>query len=316
MPTYSIRHVTRYRYRQPVAFGEHRLMLRPRDGHDQRTLTSELAVEPAPRRLSWAEDASGNLVGTCDFAGRATELSFTSACTVEQTATDLSGLRLADFAETVPFSYGAEEASDLARFIERRSRDPGHVLDSWLRDVVGWSDRARGRGLDTWTFLTRLNEAIRRDFAYLRRDEKGIQSPVETLRLRRGTCRDFAVLMCEAVRAQGLAARYVSGYLRVRSDGDRNRAAGSTHAWMQVYLPGAGWIDFDPTSGTRGNEGLVRVALVRDPDQAVPLSGSFIGFPSDSVGMDVSVEVVELDRDPGVRDGSARPLASGQADLR
>ena len=301
MPNFSIRHVTRYRYSRAVGFGEHRLMVHPRESHDQRTLAFSLAVDPVPNRLSWAEDASGNLVGLCGFEGRATELTFTSDVEVEMDALDPFTLRIAPHAETVPFSYGAEETPDLSRFVERQHADPDHALDRWVHGAVGWSDRARGRGLETWTFLTRLNDTIRRDFTYLRRDERGIQAPVDTLRLRRGTCRDFAVLMCEAVRSLGIAARYVSGYLRVRGQDGPNRAAGATHAWLQAYLPGAGWIDFDPTSGTRGNAGLIRVATVRDPASAIPLWGSFRGFSSDFLGMDVSVEVVERKGRQGVR---------------
>jgi transglutaminase-like putative cysteine protease len=107
---------------------------------------------------------------------------------------------------------------------------------------------------DTWSFLCRLTETIRLGFAYLRREETGVQTPLQTLRLGRGSCRDFAVLMAEAARSLGLAARFVSGYLRVpEGDAGLQAAGGATHAGLQVYLPGAGWIDFDPTSGTVGN---------------------------------------------------------------
>ena len=123
-----------------------------------------------------------------------------------------------------------------------------------------------------------------------------MQDPVTTLRLKRGSCRDFAVLMMEAVRALGMAARFVSGYLyNPRGDRDRHVGGGSTHAWVQVYLPGAGWVEFDPTNGIVGNRDLIRVAVARDPRQAVPLHGSFFGFPADDLGMTVEVEVVEVE---------------------
>jgi transglutaminase-like putative cysteine protease len=119
------------------------------------------------------------------------------------------------------------------------------------------------------------------------------------LKLRSGTCRDFAVLMIEAVRALGLAARFVSGYLYSPSrDGARHVGGGSTHAWMRVYLPGAGWVEFDPTNGIVGNRDLIRVAIARDPAQAVPLSGTWIGFPSDSLGMTVEVSVTSDEAEP------------------
>lgn len=291
MPTYLVRHNTVYRYKNPVAFGEHRMMFRPRDGFDQRTLDFRLEIRPDPISVGWAEDAAGNLVGYASFGRRASELHFRASMTVEQVPSGTGPVRIAEHARVAPFSYGAEEMRDLSRFVERQHSDPERTVDLWARRIM-----AEDPANDTWAFLTRLNAAIRRDFAYLRREEKGVQDPVQTLRTGRGSCRDFAVLMAEGVRSQGLAARFVSGYLRVRSSDSRTRlAGGSTHAWLQVYLPGAGWIDFDPTSGTIGNRDLVRVAVVRDPVQACPLGGSFMGFPSDYVGMTVDVAVSLLD---------------------
>ena len=132
-----------------------------------------------------------------------------------------------------------------------------------------------------------------RSFTYVARDETGVQDPVMTLRLRSGSCRDFAVLMMEAVRSLGLAARFVSGYLYV-PEGRRGErvGGGATHAWLEVYVPGAGWIEFDPTNGIVGNHDLIRVAVARDPRQAVPISGTWTGFPSDHHGMEVEVEVI------------------------
>jgi transglutaminase-like putative cysteine protease len=139
-----------------------------------------------------------------------------------------------------------------------------------------------------------MTHAISRRFTYLRREEAGTQDPVQTLRLGSGSCRDFALLMIEAVRSLGMAARFVSGYLYAPSaDGNGNGrvGAGSTHAWIEVYLPGAGWVEYDPTNGIIGNRDLIRVAVVRDPRQAVPLSGTWIGDPSDLIGMTVEVDV-------------------------
>jgi transglutaminase-like putative cysteine protease len=175
----------------------------------------------------------------------------------------------------------------LARFIERQHPDPDHAVDRFAQGLLGVDPRR-----DTWEFLKRLNAAIRQDFAYLRRDEAGIQDPTTTLRRRSGTCRDFAALMCEAVRSQGLAARFVSGHLYVSAQNEPERnAGGATHAWLQVYLPGGGWIDFDPTSGSVGNRDLVRIAAVRNPAHASPVSGTFLGFPSDFLGMTVDIDV-------------------------
>ena len=303
MSTFLVRHVTTYRYRQPVAFGEHRMMLRPRDGHDQRVVDGRVEISPVPRQVRWSDDASGNLTGIAQFAQRADALRFEATMRVEQVTVVPDGASITENARTLPFSYGAEEMPDLARFIERQYADPEHKLDRWVRTILtetGTRDgqAPNGWAVDTWAFLKRLNAAIRRDFAYLRREAAGTQAPVETLRLARGTCRDFAVLMCEAVRSQGLASRFVSGYLHVRSDDHSGQSGGgSTHAWLQVYLPGLGWIDFDPTNGTVGNEGLIRVALVRDPDRATPLSGTFMGFPHNYIGMSVEVAVTRVAQD-------------------
>jgi transglutaminase-like putative cysteine protease len=147
--------------------------------------------------------------------------------------------------------------------------------------------------------------AIRQDFAYTRRSAKGVQNPTETLRIRRGSCRDFAVLMMEAARSLGLAARFVSGYIFVPgADDTGTKGGGATHAWMQVYLPGAGWIDFDPTNSIIGNRNLIRVAVAWDHTHVLPLWGTFIGKASSFLGMDVTVSVTEqvpeggLDREP------------------
>ena len=137
-----------------------------------------------------------------------------------------------------------------------------------------------------------MTYAIKDRFTYIARDEPGTQDPLLTLQLGSGSCRDFALLMMEAVRSLGLAARFVSGYLFVPDkDGPGRVGGGATHAWLEVYLPGAGWVEFDPTNGIVGNRDLIRVAVVRDPRQAVPLSGSWTGRASDLLGMTVEVGV-------------------------
>ena len=141
-----------------------------------------------------------------------------------------------------------------------------------------------------------LTYAIKESFTYAKRFERGTQDPLLTLNSGKGTCRDFAVLMMEAVRALGFAARFVSGYLYVPSErSDEHVGGGNTHAWCQVYLPGAGWVEFDPTNGIVGNRDLIRVAVARDPRQAIPLQGSYFGAAADYVGMSVSVDVQEVD---------------------
>jgi len=284
MPVLTIRHITTYCYRQPVGFGEHRMMFRPRDAHDQRLIEAKLDITPRPASLRFAHDVFGNHVGIARFEGRAEELRFDSTIRLDHAPEPAAELELDDHASTLPFCYTAEEVPDLARYIERHHADPDNQVDRWARQYLR-QDRPTG----TLELLCALNEAIHAGCTYLRRDEKGIQEPVQTLKLGRGSCRDFALLMIEAARSLGLAARFVSGYLAVPTDDADETSEGSTHAWMQVYLPGAGWIDFDPTSGSIGKGNLVAVAVVREPAQAVPLHGTWFGFPSDALGMTVEV---------------------------
>ncbi len=155
--------------------------------------------------------------------------------------------------------------------------------------------------------LAEMTATIRREFTYVPRHEQGTQTPVETLQKRQGTCRDYAVLMMEAARALGLAARFVSGYVYNPARRDSRVGGGNTHAWVRIFLPGSGWVEFDPTNGIVGNSGLIRVAVARDPYQAVPISGTWSGFPSSSSGMTVKIEIT-LD-EPIVR---VRGLAAQQ----
>jgi transglutaminase-like putative cysteine protease len=139
---------------------------------------------------------------------------------------------------------------------------------------------------------------IRKEFQYIRRIQKGVQSPQETIQSGRGSCRDFAVLMMEATRSLGIAARFVSGYIFVPGNDTSVTGGGATHAWMQAYLPGAGWIDFDPTNSIVGNHNLIRVAVAWSPEHVLPLWGTFTGPSNSFLGMDVTVSVVEESLEP------------------
>jgi transglutaminase-like putative cysteine protease len=289
MSVIRVRHVTTYRYKQPVSFGEHRMMLRPRDSHDQKLLDTSLTITPEPADLRWVHDVFGNCVAIARFAGRAAELRFDSMIRLDHSASNALDFQIEEHAMRYPFSYGAEDMPDLLRLIERQYLDPEHEIDRWARQFL----RHDGRS-DTTEMLAAMTYAIRRDLTYVARGETGIQDPIKTLKLASGSCRDFAVLMMEAVRSLGLAARFVSGYLIVPETRRGSRVGGgATHAWMEVYLPGAGWVEFDPTNGIVGSADLIRVAVVRDPRQAVPVSGTWTGFPSDHLGMTVAVEVTE-----------------------
>jgi transglutaminase-like putative cysteine protease len=295
MPVLAVQHVTTYRYKQPVSFGEHRMMLRPREGHDQRLLETTLRITPEPAELRWLHDVFGNSVAVARFTGRARVLRFHSRVLLDHSPLNALDFPVGEGAETYPFAYGTDEAADLARSIERQYPDPGREVDRWVRQFL----RTDGP-TDTRVLLTTITHAIRARFTYVAREEMGVQDPVRTLRLGSGSCRDFAVLMIEAVRALGFAARFVSGYLYVPESGGRV-GGGATHAWLRVYVPGAGWVELDPTNGIVGNHDLIRVAVARDHRHAVPLHGTWTGFPSDSLGMAVEVSVTAAEPEPPAR---------------
>jgi transglutaminase-like putative cysteine protease len=287
MPVLNVRHTTTYFYKQPVALGEHRLMFRPRDSWDQRLLDSTLAVTPRPSSVRWVHDVFGNCVTVVQFTRSAKELRFESRIRLVHSPVPTIDFPIAAHAQTYPFSYDAEEMPDLLRSMERQYPDRDNVLYDWARQFV----TAAGP-IGTHEFLAAMTKAVRKRFKYASRAEEGIQDPLTTLRLESGTCRDFAILMIEAVRSLGLAARFVSGYLHVRPSASRAyEGGGSTHAWVQVYIPGAGWLEFDPTNGIVGNRDLIRVAVARDPIQAVPIWGTFAGSAADTLGMTVDVEI-------------------------
>ena len=288
MTILKVRHLTTYRYRRPVAFGEHRLLMRPRDSFDQRLIESRLEITPRARELRWIHDVFGNCVTLATFEGQASELVFESTISLDHTPDNAPDFRMSERAKSYPFAYDPEELPDLRPLIEPGHPDPGGTVAAWARRFV-----SRGRNAAaTGHILMTMTCAIRESFVYDRRAARGTQPPALTLQLRRGTCRDFALLMIEAVRSLGFAARFVSGYLYVpERDGPTYEGGGSTHAWCQVYLPGAGWVEFDPTNGIIGSRDLVRVAVTRDPAQAIPLSGTYYGSRDDDLGMEVSVEV-------------------------
>jgi transglutaminase-like putative cysteine protease len=288
MKPLTVRHVTTYRYARPVAFGPHRLMLRPRDSHDLRLVGTELVLSPGAG-LRWMHDVFGNSVAIAEFAEAAPELRIESTLHLERYALDQPVFELDPDAAEYPFVYSSDDRADLGRHLERHSPDPSGLIDEWAKGFV-----AR-KPTGTLALLADINAGIKAQFAYRSREEEGTQTPQETLRTRSGTCRDFAFLMMEAVRSLGFGARFVTGYLYdPKLDGGAGNGtlgAGSTHAWCAIYLPGAGWVEYDPTNALIGNEALIRVAVTRDPSQALPVAGSFIGDPADYQGMSVEVTV-------------------------
>jgi transglutaminase-like putative cysteine protease len=263
-------------------------MFRPRDSHDLRLIDSALTIEPQAK-LRWLYDVFGNSVAVATFNSPSDRLHLESQIVIDRYPLAEIEFPIERFARKIPFSYPASEVPDLGRTIERHYTDPERVVTEWTRQFLENSGSS-----DTEAFLRAVNSAIRRDFTYMERREPGVQSPVETLHSRSGSCRDYALLMMEAVRSVGLAARFVSGYLYDPAlDGQKSdiTGAGATHAWMQVYLPGGGWVEFDPTNASVGGHNLVPVAVAREPGQAMPVSGKFDGSTEDFIDMKVDVTV-------------------------
>ncbi len=285
----TVRHVTVYRYSEPVGLGEHRMMFRPRESHDLRLLKARLDIIPTPTRLRWLHDVFDNSIAVATFDGSTSELRFDSIVTLEHVETTLPDYSLEEYAKTYPFSYADDELPNLARALVHHY--PSDNVDRWVGQFLDPSGR-----IGPLSLLRSITLAIKNEFLYTRRSEKGVQSPNETLQSRRGSCRDFAVLMMEATRSLGLAARFVSGYIFVPNiDAGGTVGGGATHAWMQAYLPGAGWVDFDPTNSIIGNRHLIRVAVAWDPKLVLPLWGTFVGSASSFLGMDVTVTVTAED---------------------
>ena len=290
MTLLSVRHITRYAYKVPVRFGDHRLMCRPRDSFDQHLIEFRLDILPQPKDVRWLHDTFGNCIAVASFTGEADQLVFDTKIVLDHEPTHGPEFLLESYARTYPFAYGAEDMPDLSRLIERQYLDPDHLIDAWVRRFL-----RQGRPTETGELLLTLTTAIKESFVYKSRPERGTQDPKLTPLTGRGSCRDLATFMMEAVRALGLAARFVSGYLHIPNEAtDDLQGGGNTHAWCQVYLPGAGWVEFDPTNGIVGNRNLIRVAVARDPRQALPLSGTFEGAATDPLDMTVSVVTREI----------------------
>jgi transglutaminase-like putative cysteine protease len=289
MSILTVTHRTEYHYKQPVVLGAHRLMCRPRDSHDLRILDTGITITPQPAQLRWMHDVFGNSIAIATFTEPAPELVFESTFRAKHFPLPQRTLVIDEYANTLPLSYSASETLDLGPSKARHYPDPEHALDAWVKSLL-----EKTPGLATLDVLKAMVAAIKSGFTYKRREEVGVQTPVETLALGSGSCRDFAVFMMDAVRCLGLAAQFVSGYLydeALIEAGGGLVGGGATHAWIQIYLPGVGWVEFDPTNALVGGRNLIRVAVAREAAQAAPLVGSYIGAVADFLAMNVKVEV-------------------------
>jgi transglutaminase-like putative cysteine protease len=280
----EIRHRTTYRYRGLVSLGPHRMMLRPRESRDLRLISSAVTVAPAAQ-VAWAHDVFGNSVATAVFQGATDSLVIDSLVELELYGSAWPVFDIAASAIVYPFRYSDDEWTDLGALTIQQYADPGGRLAKWARAFVG------GDRTDTLALLKDLSFGVAGWIGYQSREDEGAQSPLETLDRGRGSCRDFAVLFVEAARCLGFGARIVSGYLFNPDQSLTGSAdAGSTHAWGEVFVSGAGWISFDPTNRSVGGANLVPVAVARDIRLAMPVAGSFFG-KSDAF-KEMAVEVV------------------------
>ena len=280
-----IYHKTSYRFAEPVTLWPHRLLLRPRESRDLRLVSSNVTVTPAAT-LSWAQDVFGNSIATASFQTKADHLVIDSVAEIQLDAAAWPVFPISGSAISYPFRYADDEWTDLGGLAAPQYPDPAGRLQAWARGFIG------GSPTDTLSLLKDLSAGVAAQVRYQSREDEGTQTPVQTLDRGSGSCRDFAVLFAEATRTLGFGARIVSGYLyNPDQQSIGSGGAGSTHAWAEVYVPGAGWITFDPTNRSVGGFNLIPVAVGRDIRLIMPVTGSFHGMTNAFQGMSVEVQV-------------------------
>ena len=280
-----IKHVTIYQYAETVILLPHKLLLRPREGHDVRIESAELIIAPA-HQLQWQRDVDDNDVAQAIFLEPSSRLSIDSSVLIQHYDERPLDFLVSEYAVSFPFQYDAAERIDLGPYMAMIFEQDRQILGSWLTQF--WQP---GHIVETYLLLEWINKAIATGFMYQPREVPGVQTPATTLDIGTGSCRDFATLFIESCRYFGLAARFVSGYLYSPT---LPQGLGATHAWSEVYLPGAGWKGFDSTSGLVVGNNHIAVAVSRHPESVPPVSGSFQATNPQSPVMSVVVEVIEL----------------------
>lgn len=297
---FDLEHVTTYRYAKPVTFGEHRAIFLPRGSYGGRLLSYSLDTN-IPSRVRWMMDTLSNNMALISFEQPAQELTVTYRVRGEHFGyRAITDFPLSPRADELPMQYTPDEWTDLAVFMRPHAEDPDGSVAAWAKAFVA------GDQDTTLDVLQRMMDTINTTITYEAREAEGTQSPGETLRRGSGTCRDYAWLMIEALRRLGLACRFVSGYLydAALDGGDVGMTgSGATHAWLQVYLPGAGWRNYDPTNRLTGGFDLIPVAIARHPAQVIPLAGSWTGDAGDYLGMEVTVAIRKLGNLPEFEGG-------------
>ena len=268
----AIRHNTYYDFDRPVKLSPHTVRLRPAP-HSRTAIHSySLKVEPAEHFINWQQDAFGNYVGRLVFLEKTKRLSVEVEVIADMTVINPFDFFVEDYAETYPFEYDKQTLKELAPYLEKQEAGP--LLQDWISKI----STEEMRIID---FLVAINQRLEQDIEYAIRMEPGVQEPEHTLEVAKGSCRDSAWLMVQILRHKGLAARFASGYLvqlkpdMASLDGPSGAAEDFTdlHAWCEVYIPGAGWVGLDPTSGLFASEGHIPLACTPDPVSAAPING-------------------------------------------
>lgn len=262
----KVSHLTRYEYAREVSFSPHLLCLRPREHASLEIAGFRLEISP-DYKLVWTRDHHDNLVAWAHFWERSATLSILCEFEAETSGANPFDFVLKPYALNMPFEYEAVQKNALAPFLAKPSAENSAAIDNWL------SEHFVDRPCETVPWLVALNRLVHGSLSYRRRMEHGIQSPAATLRLGSGSCRDYAVLFVDICRGQGVAARFVSGYLHDPEPG--SPAHGAMHAWAEVYLPGAGWKGIDPTHGFFCDEAFVPVAHAAVAESVSPIQGSY-----------------------------------------
>jgi transglutaminase-like putative cysteine protease len=280
-----IHHRTSYQYAANVSLGPHRLMMRPRERHDISVESCTFDISIA-HRLRWIRDQHENNIGIVDFTELTAKLVIGGEFVLDIREENPFNFVVAPEAAEYPFSYEQDLFVELRPLIRTVYVRDVERIRAWLNPF--WHP---GKRVGTLELLQQLNSHIYRTFRYQRRMEKGVQSPAETLEKNSGSCRDFATLFMETCRSLGLAARFVSGYMYSSEITGRM----SMHGWAEIYLPGAGWIGFDPSWGILADPHYFPTAVTRHSEHAPPISGTYIGTPRVFLKTHVDLYVKKVD---------------------
>ena len=282
MPRYKIIHRTYYNYSANVTLGSHRLLLRPKEGHELRIESFNLKCVPEAKIL-WHRDVEDNSVALANFKHPTQQLIIESEVILQQYNESPLNFIVAEYAINYPFEYQSDDRLLLSPYMLLPDLETRTLLNNWIFHI--WKS---GEAIETYSLLQRIAEHIYKTMAYTVREEPGVQSVQETLLLHSGSCRDFALLFMETVKCLGLASRFVSGYLYAPLMSEQ---IGSTHAWAEVYIPGGGWKGFDPTIGAIAGKDHIPVAVARLAESVPPISGSFSGVAESTLDVGVWVSL-------------------------